>query len=48
MAVDKVCVYNNTSVIPDEILALRLGLVPFRADHRNFQLRLKGTDACLY
>lgn len=36
MAVEKVIIANNTSVIPDEILAHRLGLVPLKADARQF------------
>uniref|UniRef100_A0A8C4WZT6 DNA-directed RNA polymerases I and III subunit RPAC1 n=1 Tax=Eptatretus burgeri TaxID=7764 RepID=A0A8C4WZT6_EPTBU len=39
MAVEKVFLYNNTSIIQDEILAHRLGLVPFRADPRLFEFR---------
>ena len=30
MAIDKVVMYQNTSVMQDEILAHRLGLVPFK------------------
>ncbi|KAK7603093.1 hypothetical protein V9T40_003092 [Parthenolecanium corni] len=36
MAIEKVHVYNNTSIIQDEILAHRLGLVPLKADPRKF------------
>jgi len=32
MAIDKVLVYKNESVMPDEFLAHRLGLVPVRVD----------------
>ncbi|XP_074024928.1 DNA-directed RNA polymerases I and III subunit RPAC1 isoform X2 [Numenius arquata] len=39
MAVEKVFVYNNTSIVQDEILAHRLGLVPIRADPRLFEYR---------
>ncbi|KAM8946827.1 DNA-directed RNA polymerases I and III subunit RPAC1 [Pelodytes ibericus] len=39
MAVEKVFVYNNTSIIQDEILAHRLGLIPIRADPRLFEYR---------
>jgi len=30
MAIEKVYVYNNTTIIQDEILAHRLGLIPLR------------------
>ena len=36
MAIEKVDMYMNTSVIPDEILAHRLGLIPMMADPREF------------
>ncbi|XP_066451301.1 DNA-directed RNA polymerases I and III subunit RPAC1 [Eleutherodactylus coqui] len=39
MAVEKVFVYKNTSIIQDEILAHRLGLIPIRADPRLFEYR---------
>ncbi|KAG8431942.1 hypothetical protein GDO86_019174 [Hymenochirus boettgeri] len=39
VAVEKVLVYNNTSIIQDEILAHRLGLIPIRADPRLFEFR---------
>lgn len=39
MAVEKVWVQNNTSIIPDELLAHRLGLVPIRADPSLFKER---------
>jgi DNA-directed RNA polymerase I and III subunit RPAC1 len=45
MAIEKVFITNNTSVIQDEVLAHRLGLIPLKADptqfkfkHRKFQL----------
>ncbi|KAJ8470673.1 hypothetical protein OPV22_025016 [Ensete ventricosum] len=37
MAIEKVLVVNNTSVIADEVLAHRLGLVPLNADPRLFE-----------
>ncbi|KAL5974343.1 hypothetical protein ACLOJK_031007 [Asimina triloba] len=37
MAIEKVLVANNTSVINDEVLAHRLGLVPIKADPRLFE-----------
>ncbi|KAG7268487.1 hypothetical protein CRUP_000209 [Coryphaenoides rupestris] len=39
MAVEKVFIYNNTSIVQDEILAQRLGLVPIKADPRLFEYR---------
>ena len=39
MAIEKVFVLNNTSMIQDEVLAHRLGLIPIRADPREFQVR---------
>lgn len=36
MAIEKVLVANNTSVIADEVLAHRLGLIPLKADPRLF------------
>ncbi|EFX60618.1 hypothetical protein DAPPUDRAFT_71222, partial [Daphnia pulex] len=34
MAFDKVFMFNNTSIIQDEVLAHRLGLIPLKADPR--------------
>ncbi|CAN2390529.1 transcription by RNA polymerase III [Pristimantis euphronides] len=42
MAAEKVYVYKNTSIIQDEILAHRLGLIPIRADPRLFEYRSSG------
>lgn len=33
MAIEKVYIYNNTSIIQDEILAHRLGLIPFKGKY---------------
>ncbi|GAA6067218.1 DNA-directed RNA polymerases I and III subunit RPAC1 [Tachysurus ichikawai] len=44
MAVEKVFIYNNTSIIQDEILAHRLGLVPIKADPRLFEYRNTGDE----
>lgn len=43
MAIEKVLIYNNTSIIQDEVLAHRLGLVPIKADPRLFEYRNTGT-----
>ncbi|XP_053160164.1 DNA-directed RNA polymerases I and III subunit RPAC1 isoform X1 [Hemicordylus capensis] len=45
MAVEKVFVYNNTSIVQDEILAHRLGLIPIRADPRLFEYKSEE-DEC--
>ncbi|XP_041354186.1 DNA-directed RNA polymerases I and III subunit RPAC1-like [Gigantopelta aegis] len=42
MAIEKVFVYNNTSIIQDEVLAHRLGLIPIKADPRLFEYRQEG------
>ncbi len=42
MAIEKVFIYNNTSIIQDEILSHRLGLVPIKADPRLFEYRNPG------
>jgi len=36
MAIEKVYMYNNTSILQDEVLSHRLGLIPLRADSRKF------------
>jgi DNA-directed RNA polymerase alpha subunit len=36
MAIENVYIYDNTSVVQDEVLAHRLGLVPIRADAEDF------------
>ncbi|KAI8984533.1 DNA-directed RNA polymerase [Mycotypha africana] len=37
MAIEKVYVQNNTSIIHDEVLAHRLGLIPIKADPNEFE-----------
>ncbi len=39
MAVENVYIYNNTSVMHDEILAHRLGLIPILADAAQFDIK---------
>ena len=44
MAIEKVNMWQNTSVIPDEVLAHRMGLVPIKIDPRLFKNKDKGKD----
>jgi DNA-directed RNA polymerase I and III subunit RPAC1 len=44
MAIDKVVIYQNTSVMQDEILAHRLGLVPVMVDPDFFETKTKLED----
>lgn len=39
MAIEKVHIINNTSIIQDEVLAHRLGLIPLKADSRLFEFK---------
>ncbi|XP_029376999.1 DNA-directed RNA polymerases I and III subunit RPAC1 isoform X2 [Echeneis naucrates] len=39
MAIEKVFIYNNTSIVQDEVLAHRLGLIPIKADPRLFEYK---------
>ena len=41
MAIEHVFIVNNTSIIQDEVLAHRLGLVPLKLDPRLFQYKSK-------
>ncbi|XP_070697146.1 DNA-directed RNA polymerases I and III subunit RPAC1 [Pempheris klunzingeri] len=45
MAIEKVFIYNNTSIVQDEVLAHRLGLIPIRADPRLFEYRNSGEES---
>ncbi|GBO15071.1 DNA-directed RNA polymerases I and III subunit RPAC1 [Araneus ventricosus] len=42
MAIDKIHLYNNTTVIPDEVLTHRIGLVPIKVDPRLFVSKANG------
>jgi DNA-directed RNA polymerase I and III subunit RPAC1 len=44
MAFHKVLLYQNTSVIPDELLVHRLGLLPINADPNDFESRSEGQE----
>lgn len=41
MAIEKVYIYNNTSIVQDEILAHRLGLIPLKGE-------IRATKKCLF
>lgn len=43
MAIEKVELWQNTSIIPDENLAHRLGLIPIAADPRQFEFKASPT-----
>ncbi|KAK0210476.1 DNA-directed RNA polymerase [Desarmillaria ectypa] len=45
VAIEHVYVFNNTSIIQDEVLAHRLGLVPLNVDPAPIELRLSANDA---
>lgn len=44
MAIERVVIQENTSIIQDEVLAHRLGLIPIKADPRQFEYFLGGTS----
>ena len=44
MAIEKVFIYNNTSIVQDEILSHRLGLIPLKADPRLFEMKAVPFD----
>ena len=44
MAIEKVNMWQNTSIIPDENLAHRMGLIPIKADPRLFENHVKSTQ----
>ncbi|CAG8459653.1 1474_t:CDS:2 [Ambispora leptoticha] len=44
MAIETVYVHNNTSIIVDEVLAHRLGLIPIKVDPEDFDFRSKNPD----
>ena len=47
MAIEKVTMWQNNSIIPDENLAHRVGLIPIKADPRLFEFhkRVEQTDS---
>lgn len=44
MAIEKVNMWQNTSIIPDEVLAHRMGLVPIKVDPKLFQEKQKSQE----
>jgi len=44
MAIEKVHIYNNTSIIQDEVFAHRLGLVPLKVDPRKFEWKPEDSE----
>jgi DNA-directed RNA polymerase I and III subunit RPAC1 len=44
MAIEIVNLYQNTSIIPDEVLSHRLGLIPILADANEFQYKKETED----
>ena len=38
MAIEDIFYYENTSVVPDEILAHRIGMVPLKTDLEHYRL----------
>lgn len=44
MAVDKVVIYQNTSVLQDDVLAHRIGLIPFKVDASLFQQKKESEE----
>jgi len=44
MAAESCLFYNNTSIIQDEVLAHRIGLIPIKADPRLFDYSLGSND----
>ena len=44
MAIDTVIINQNTSIIPDEVLSHRLGLIPILADAEDFEDKKENED----
>ena len=44
MAIETVIINQNTSIIPDEVLAHRLGLIPILADADDFEEKKENED----
>lgn len=44
VAIEKVTMWQNTSIIPDENLAHRVGLIPIKVDARQFEYHTAGQE----
>jgi hypothetical protein len=44
VAIEKVTMWQNTSIIPDENLAHRMGLIPINADARDFEYHVDSKE----
>jgi DNA-directed RNA polymerase I and III subunit RPAC1 len=44
MAIDKVNLWQNTSIIPDEVLVHRIGLIPIKVDPSKFDYLPSGEE----
>lgn len=44
VAIEKVTMWQNTSIIPDENLAHRVGLIPIKADANDFDYHIQGKE----
>lgn len=44
MALENIYILNNTSIVQDEVLSHRLGLIPIKADPRFFNFQEPGMD----
>lgn len=45
MAIEHIYIQQNTSIIQDEVLSHRLGLIPIKADPRLFDMIGEGDEA---
>lgn len=47
VAIEHVWIHNNTSIIQDEVLAHRLGLIPIKVDPRLFEFKKRASISTL-
>ena len=48
LAIDKINIYDNTSVYPDEYLAHRIALIPLRCINKNIDLNKSQIELCVH